>query len=92
MGFLPGQGDFVPALRLAAGHHPNGFALRLEDGALLDMAFEEGADLAPAACRVARIADSFQGLAEGNPVSVGLGLGLGFVEHAREHARAGHGR
>ncbi len=92
MGFLPGQGQLVPALALGVGDHADGLVLGLEDRPLLDMRLEIGADRALAHRLGAGIADALQLLAHGLAVGIGAGQPVVLVEYAGEHARGDHGR
>src|SRR6185437_16050066 len=91
MALAPGQGDLDPLDALDAEHDANRLALRLEDRPLLDMRFEEGAELPSADRPIAEIADALQFLAHGLAIEVLAAVAVLLGEHAREYARPGRG-
>ena len=92
VGFHSGHVDVEPTDALHPLHDADGLLLRFEDRPLLDMGFEEGADLAPAALHLAGIADPLQLLADGLAVDVCAGQPFFQREHAAEDAGGDHRR
>ena len=92
VGFHARHRHVEPADALHPLHDADGLLLRFEDRPLLDMGFEEGAYLAPAALHLAGVADALKLLADGLAVDVRAGQAFLQRERAAEDAGCHHRR
>lgn len=86
MRILADKLQLVPAERLHAGYHADRLLFRFENGALLDVQFEEGGDRAPTHFILAFVTDALQLLAQRLSILVDPRLGRLHRDRAREDA------
>src|SRR5262249_26602479 len=86
MTFLAAHGAFEPANALNAANRADGLVLRLKNGALLDMGFEEGLKAPSAAGQFTLIANPVQLFADGFAVTIRTAQAVFLAEDSGENA------